>query len=90
MQCFTCDRQAPYYTLASAKADFKITIFGHTQNYFLCGMLGTFQTRKWPTQLLMTSEGLGLSLQIILFSGIDRTVLPFKKKSLVLSTLGSN
>ena len=53
----------------------------HIKLFFSCqwAVVGTFETRKWLMQLLMTSEVLGLSLQIMMFSGIDRAVQSFLK-----------
>ena len=50
MQCFTCDRQAPYYTLVSAKTDFKLIISGHTHRNIFFGEF-------WPV-LIKLENGL--------------------------------
>ena len=47
----------------------------HIKLFFSCwAVVGAIEARKWPMQLFMTSEVLGLSLQIMLFAGMDRAV----------------
>ena len=60
--------------IVNAKSYLKIKLF-----FSFWAVVGAFQTRKWPVQLLMTSEVLGLSLQIMLFSGLDRAVQSLSK-----------